>query len=388
MGEPSTSDVGTHNLDGERLSLEKERLRTERQKLAIELRLKRRESAERRGKSWKELLANPLTLAIVGGFITVMTTIVTTSYTANENRLAENLRAQLARDSANQALQAELIKKFVEAPKTETVRENLRFLVDAGLLPDYSARITRYLTDNPDAAPAVGNTLVGGVVGDTDQRIVLDNIARADRNRFQGVGLVDVDVGGRRSNCAGFLVAPGIVVTADFCFGSPIDPKATATFKPLPADAGAAASPIDIDIARRVLVRGPSPGDAGVVVVGLQSPDTVGHSFLHLADEPPSEGQPLEMAFSSGDKGWLYSAGANCRAILVETSQLRHLCDTGPGSSGAPLLTAGNKVVGVHMSLDVKYKKAFRADLIRKDPDVQRIFGNLPVQVPGQPDRR
>lgn len=128
MGELSTKDVGPHNLEVERLSIERERLRTERQKLAIELRLKRQEFVERRSKSWKELLANPLTLAIVGGFITIMTTIISTSYTANENRIAENLRAKLARDSANQTLQAELIKKFVEAPKTETVRDNLRFL--------------------------------------------------------------------------------------------------------------------------------------------------------------------------------------------------------------------------------------------------------------------
>lgn len=137
-------------LEAERFSLERERLRLERQKLAIEVRLKRRDLTERRNKSWKELFANPLALVIVGGFITLMTTIITTSYTANENR-----------NAAKQALQAELIKKFVEAPKSDTVRENLTFLVNAGLLPDYGQGIAKYLKDNPDAAPTVGNAVVG-----------------------------------------------------------------------------------------------------------------------------------------------------------------------------------------------------------------------------------
>jgi hypothetical protein len=90
-----------------------------------------------------------------------MTSVITTSYTASENRKSEDERAKKAQDSAEQALQAELIKKFVEAPKSDTVRENLKFLVDAGLLSKYAAGIAKYLKENPDAAPAVGNASIG-----------------------------------------------------------------------------------------------------------------------------------------------------------------------------------------------------------------------------------
>lgn len=60
-----------------------------------------------------------------------------------------------AREAAQQSLQADLIKKFVEGPSILTVRENLKFLVEAGLLPEYSDRIQRYLNSNPTAAPQV-----------------------------------------------------------------------------------------------------------------------------------------------------------------------------------------------------------------------------------------
>jgi hypothetical protein len=47
----------------------------------------------------------------------------------------------------------------VESPSTETVRQNLRFLVDAGLIPSYADSISNYLHSNPGVAPQVG----GGV---------------------------------------------------------------------------------------------------------------------------------------------------------------------------------------------------------------------------------
>ena len=147
---------GADGLEMERLALEREKLLLERQKTAIDARLRRRELSARRDKGWLETLASPLPLAIVGGFITLMTTIVTNFLTQTANLEAEQSRARLARESAQQELQAELIKKFVESPKTETVRENLRFLVDAGLLPDYAQKITAYLNANPGIAPQVG----------------------------------------------------------------------------------------------------------------------------------------------------------------------------------------------------------------------------------------
>jgi hypothetical protein len=121
--------------------------------------------AEQRDKSaWKALLANPLSVAVAGGILTLMTSIVTSFLTARANLEAEQERAVFTRQSAQQALQADLIKKFVDGPP-EIVRGNLHFLADTGLIPDYASNIQKYLIDHPTAAPQVGSqpTVLGGI---------------------------------------------------------------------------------------------------------------------------------------------------------------------------------------------------------------------------------
>lgn len=132
-------------FDERRLALEFERVKLDRQRANVELRLKRRELDAAKTRGWKNILANPLTLAIVGGFITIMTTTIGGHFTASENISAETAKAR-------QALQADLIKKFVENPNPQTVRANLRFLVDVGLVPDYAASLQSFLAKNPDSA--------------------------------------------------------------------------------------------------------------------------------------------------------------------------------------------------------------------------------------------
>jgi|SRR5947209_8394283 len=165
---PSPGD----SLDRERLLLERERLKFERQKLAIDALLKRRELAGRSG-PFKDLLANPLALAVVGGFVTLMTTTITASFTAK------------------QALQADLIKKFVEPTKIETVRQNLEFLVAAGLLPDYGAGIEKYLKDNPNKAPSLGNAAVTGLKFGTQAPYLMRRLmSDFDLKDFQAAAIV------------------------------------------------------------------------------------------------------------------------------------------------------------------------------------------------------
>ncbi len=157
------------NLEEKRLMLDWARLRAERQKSAAELSLKRKELARSSGKTYLELLANPFTLAIVGGFLTLMTSIVTNHFSTISNLETEQKKAEYAADvektraqfnaqAANQTLEADLIKKFVEGSDKDIVRENLKFLVDAGLLPDYAVNITKYLKANPDVAPQVATS--------------------------------------------------------------------------------------------------------------------------------------------------------------------------------------------------------------------------------------
>jgi Glycosyl hydrolase 108 len=92
-----------------------------------------------------DLFGNPLTLGIVGGFVTLMTTTVASHFSTLENINAETAKAR-------QALQADLIKKFVENPNPKIVRANLQFLVDVGLVPNYADSLRSFLAKNPDSA--------------------------------------------------------------------------------------------------------------------------------------------------------------------------------------------------------------------------------------------
>jgi V8-like Glu-specific endopeptidase len=385
-------------IEREQLALERERLHAERQKVALEFRLKRRELAERRDKSWKELLANPLTLAIAGGFLTLMTTIVSTHISAIESRTLESQRAtlaheveekraELAQKSAREALQAELIKKFVESPKTETVRENLHFLVDTGLLPDYAKNIRTYLENNPKAAPTV--SVVPAVVGPTDQRIVLSNVSPAQRAKFQGVGLLRVALKTGEIVCSGFLASPTIIVTEGPCLDTPDAPQ-SAIFAPRPlGDSSIKPRELIVDFARRVIVKGPPASGTYRIEIALapvQGADSSGLAYHPLASRPPQEGEPLEMGFYSADKkDWVYSAGDNCRVTQVGNSELQHRCDTGGGASGTPLLSSAGTVIGVHAGLGSPgspEKRALRTDVIWNDPGVRQAFGALPTTGP------
>jgi hypothetical protein len=178
-------------------SLDLARLKFERQKFALEMRLKRRELSDQRGQSvWRTLFANPLSVAIVGGILTLMTSVVTSFLTARANLEDEQSRAGLARQSAQQTLQADLIKKFVEGPRPESVRENLRFLADTGLIPDYAVSIQHYLVTNPGVAPQVGSRLDFSPAGEAlsaDQQQRLRNTVGEFRTFLQIKGFNRID---------------------------------------------------------------------------------------------------------------------------------------------------------------------------------------------------
>jgi hypothetical protein len=123
------ANITGEQLEQRRLALEFERLQLERPKTSIEMRLKRRELGVAGRKGWVDLLGNPLSLAIVGGFITLMTTTIASHVSTSNSIMAEAAKAR-------QALQADLIKKFVENTTPQTVRTNLKFLVSVGLVPD------------------------------------------------------------------------------------------------------------------------------------------------------------------------------------------------------------------------------------------------------------
>ena len=71
-------------------------------------------------------------------------------------------------------------------------------------------------------------------------------------------------------------------------------------------------------------------------------------------------------------------ASPDCRVLAKQEMTFNHLCDTGPGSSGAPVLSAdGQRVIGVHVRRSDQGGEAMRADLILSA--LKLAFGSLRV---------
>jgi Caspase domain len=142
--------------DASKQQLELSRLRLERSRLALEVRLKKRELQHHSTKTWRSALANPLVLAIVGGSITLLTSIITNFLSSSATRESDERRATLARDAEARALQSDLIKTFLKTQDSKTARDNLTFLIESGLIPEHEQRITAYLDRNAKAVPKLG----------------------------------------------------------------------------------------------------------------------------------------------------------------------------------------------------------------------------------------
>lgn len=137
--------------------LELEAARLERSKLALETHIKRRELRAHVTKSWRDVFANPLVLAIAGGSISLLTSVVTNYLSSTATRESDERKATQARDSEARALQSELIKTFLKTPDSKIARDNLSFLIESGLIPDHEKRIKEYLANNTKAVPKLGD---------------------------------------------------------------------------------------------------------------------------------------------------------------------------------------------------------------------------------------
>jgi hypothetical protein len=340
----------------EKLVLERERLRFERKKFAVEIALKRREAkAPKTGARLMTLLSNPLSLAVVGGFITVMTSVLTTAYTARENQVMEASRAEYARATARDTLQADLIKKFVEGPSPTIVRDNRKFLVDVGLLPTYAKEIRAYLKENPGSAPQL---TLGARPSQRDEAVKLDGLSSVDplKRVGQSVGrLMTLD---GQNSCTAFLISAELVANAGRCANAR---QATMNFV-----LG------DLKLEAKLIDSKTSPDIEEVSSYSLYRLSTalsLANPPLQLSKKPPAIGERLMVVmFREGQLFGLRSP--DCRVAGVAVEVFKHTCLTvDPGTGGAPILSVETgEVVGIHAGEDTTYGWATRADAIALNP--------------------
>ena len=70
------------------------------------------------------------------------------------------------------------------------------------------------------------------------------------------------------------------------------------------------------------------------------------------------------MVYFRGDQKKL-AVVTSCQVVRVEDKRFYHLCDTGPGTSRAPILTRdGHHIIGLHYSRSVYGGESDRADVL------------------------
>ncbi|MFD1727793.1 trypsin-like serine peptidase [Rhizobium viscosum] len=285
-------------------------------------------------------IKSPLALAILGGIVTIVVNSVA-SYYSNENTIG------LEREK----LQSELIKKYLEVPDSAGRIANLNFLVESGLIPNYSGPVSAYLKKNPALAPQTVPTTASA---DNWRSFGGNNVLDGGvLKRVQNAGNSLVVIMTRQSirewqKCTGFLVNDRTIATIGYCVPGELSagsPKLSDIRLQGIAPAGAV-EPQVVNVA----LRGKGSSDHRIALLTLSSP-VQGKQVLKIRAEAPVIGDRLIMPFLKGDAAeFSASVDDECSISEIdEESVIAYRCDGDIGSAGAPLVSfVTGEVIGIH----------------------------------------
>jgi hypothetical protein len=321
-----------------------------------ELALKRREQASA---GWRSPLIVAIMAATIAGVANALVAIVN-----------GRLQRQLEDGRAEQTRVLEMIK----TGDADKAAGNLQFLLDAGLIadPERTARIREFLKGrSPGSGPALpgqitGDPYLGGIVGRDDATSIAglqsaDPIRKASTSVGQIRGIA-ARVGA--TSCTAFLVTRDIAVTARHCVSGLQSAQLFLRDGIKETGHNVALPPMEVSGMD-------DEGSYALIKVAGNPGDTYG--TLRLSAVPPQVGQMLGIVlFRMASNPLAVFRTPDCSVRLLEGSVFYHLCDTGPGSAGAPVFSQdGTVVVGVHYSRrSEKGGVATRADVLRRTSKV------------------
>ena len=332
---------------------ERERFEFEKQKFQSEQDLKlrswREEATVKRWDSWK----SPVTIAIVGGIITVLANIVASS-------LTNSFTAQ----QEDQKFEAELIKKFLEPESEDQRKANLRFLVGSGLLSRYGPQIGKYLDSNPAGVPrslpATGETPINnGAFGANNQLdgTALDALDIA-RN---SVASIDMQNGADTTHCSGVFISEREIVTSDYCI-SPGMRAGSAALPPIKISLGIGSARKSFTAAS-VQLTGTSRAQK-IAVITLSEAAT-GLQLLPRSTSAPAPDDRLMFVYTSEPGKMVVSVDDQCRVIAVGDQDISYRCDASGGSAGGAVVSVKTgQLMAVHTSLDLDTRYGRRLDTV------------------------
>jgi Trypsin-like peptidase domain len=297
---------------------------------------------EFRQPGWK----NPLVVAILAATVAAAGNAAVAFLNGIQQRNLERERAEEAR-----------ILEVLKTGDPDKAAENLTFLLDAGLISNDQTRrqLSQFIEKRePGTGPALAAaTSASQSVVNDDDAVPVGALPADDSLRVaaRSVGRLTTSYGAAWApTCTSFLVAKDLALTSGSCLQGTTSAR-------LEMDDGKGG------IETFSVVLPPIELNTNYALVRLAGNPGQKYGVLYLAGRAPIENEPLSIVmYRSGNTKLAVTKAPDCRVVSVADEAFQHRCDTGRGSSGAPVMSLGGKeVLGLHYR---RSGEAFRMDAI------------------------
>ncbi|MER9456623.1 serine protease [Mesorhizobium sp. M0478] len=243
----------------------------------------------------------------------------------------------------------------------------LLFLARAGILNSLNRDELQAMAEeqiqNPDKEiipRLTSNSVLPGVIGFDDSQLISSlPDQHPARQLARAVGRLAIQRKNQLVVCTAFLVGPSQIITATHCAKDAISIR----FLLLPKGTIDGSVIFNVDLTKTKIV-GSEDKMGGYASLGLDRPADASFTPLVISRNALSENATLGVIYfrTDGLPRTVWGV-ADCRVIKLEPNLIHHQCDTGPGSSGAPIIDLStNSVVAVQFLRDDVGAVGYRLD--------------------------
>lgn len=341
----------------ERFEFEKQKFEAE-HRLAIET--SSRQAQAQRFERWK----SPITLAIVGGLVSLIATIIT-SYLNNQQlheledrKLANTIRIEQQRS------ESELIKRFLEPEAEEQRLSNLRFLADTGLLPTLGERVGDYVRSNPEALPRslpvqapLPPMQAAPPSGHVLERPILDALVTAHAVM---VTVEQHQNGTSSGRCGGFFIDANRVLTAAYCVPGSLASGDSGLGK-LRISRGDPAKGALFEVSAVEIRGGKSSIDSVALITIADPPSDL--PLLVSSRSEPQVGERLTLLYAPRPGEFVAAFDDACNVLAVNETEISYRCEATAGSGGGPVISMRTgELLAIHSYVDAAARHGLRLD--------------------------
>lgn len=269
----------------------------------------------------------------------------------------------LQRQLEDQKSEQTRILEMIKTGDPDKAAGNLEFLLSAGLIsdPEVTSRIRKFLTERePGSGPALppqsASGFTGGGITGRDDAIAISALPgkHALRSAARAVGQLRIRKDGEMI-CTAFLVSSDLAITAGYCVEGATTARLVLSDGEKEETLAVELPPLEIET---------HPDGASYAVIRVKGGPGNKYGILPLGSRPPALGESLATVYFRGSQKLAITDSPDCKVMSIETDVFHYLCDTGGGSSGAPILAAdGKTVLGVHSGRDELGGKGSRVDV-------------------------